>query len=121
MKLHTRLFALLAALLLAACASTSVVGVVDPEDQREIDAATCAELVEAYPEYASAERELVAAINQSNQTTAAINLVGVATFATLGLGLFSLDNNMEAQDALAEIRGLRIALEAAINKRTCRK
>ncbi len=121
MKSRTRLFSLLTALLLAACASTSVVGVVDPEDQREIDSATCAELVEAYPEYVSVERELVAAIKQSNQTTAAINLVGVATFATLGLGLFSLDNNMDAQDALAEIRGLRIALETAINKRNCRK
>ena len=121
MKSRTRLFSLLTALLLAACASTSVVGVVDPEDQREIDSATCAELVEAYPEYVSVERELVAAIKQSNQTTAAINLVGVATFATLGLGLFSLENNMDAQDALAEIRGLRIALETAINKRNCRK
>ena len=113
--------ALLAALLLVACASTNVSGVVDPEDQRDIDAATCAELVEAYPEYVSVERELVAAIKQSNQTTAAINLVGVATFATLGLGLFSYDANLEAQDALAEIRGLRIALETAINKRNCRK
>ena len=121
MKSHTRLFALLATLLLAACASTRVVGVVDAEDQRDIDEATCAELVEAYPEYLSVERELVAAINQSNQTTAAINVVGIATFATLGLGLFSLDNNMDAQDALAEIRGLRIALETAINKRNCRK
>ena len=90
MKSRTRLFALLTTLLLAACASPSVVGVVDPEDQRDIDSATCAEL-------------------------------GVATFATLGLGLFSLDNNMEAQDALGEIRGLRIALETAIKKRNCRK
>ena len=121
MMSHIRLLVLPATLLLAACASTSVVGVVDPQDQREIDAATCAELVEAYPDYVSVERDLVAAIKQSNQTTAAINLIGVATFATLGLGLFSMDNNMDAQDALAEIRGLRIALETAINKRNCQK
>ncbi|MCC7225435.1 MAG: hypothetical protein IT507_01945 [Burkholderiaceae bacterium] len=115
------LCALILTLMLAACASTSVTGVVDADDQREIDAASCAELIEAYPDYVSAERELVAAIKQSNQTSAAINLVGVATFATLGLGLFSLDTNTDAQDALAEIRGLRIALETAINQRNCRK
>ena len=46
-------------------------------------------------------------------------MIGVATFATLGLGFFSWNDNSDAKDTLVEIRELRVAIDAAIQKKAC--
>ncbi len=104
---------------LASCANNYSVGV-DAEDQLTINAASCGELLEEYPDYLAAENELAANIKDRVQTQVATNLIGAATLATLGLGLFSFDDTSDATAALAELRAIRIALNTAIQTRGCK-
>lgn len=106
---------------MVACSSTSSYVKIDPEDQRLIDAASCSELLEEYPDYLAAETELAASLKSATQTQVATNLIGAATLATLGLGLFNLDDYSDARDALAELRDIRIALDTAIKIRGCKQ
>ena len=104
---------------LASCANNYYAGV-DAEDQQTINAATCAELLEEYPDYLAAENELAANLKDRVQTQVATNLIGAATLATLGLGLFSFDDTSDASAALAELKAIRIALATAIQTRGCK-
>src|SRR5690606_14973119 len=66
--------------------------------------ASCAELIDAYISTTEAEAEVVAAIQQSNAGTAATNVVGVASFAVLGFGFCTWDDNATAEENLAYLR-----------------
>ena len=92
---------------------------VDAEDQKLIDAASCPELVREYGNYARAEREADAQIRRSNTGTAAANIAGLAAFAALGFGFFSWDDNSDAQENLAELRDIRIAIGEGARKKGC--
>jgi hypothetical protein len=92
---------------------------VDPEDQKLIDAAGCPELVREYGNYAAAEREAYAQIQRANAGTAAVNVAGIAAFATLGFGVFTWDNNEDAEENLAELRAIRIAIGESAGKKGC--
>ena len=92
---------------------------IDREDKELIDAATCSELVEERADFVSAEKDLSDAIASDSKSTIATNVIGVATFATLGLGFFSWNDNSDAKDTLVEIRELRVAIDAAIQKKAC--
>ena len=92
---------------------------VDPEDQKLIDAASCPELVREYGNYARAETEAAAQIRQSNAGTAAANVAGLAAFAALGFGFFTWDNNADAEENLAELRDIRIAIGEGARKKRC--
>jgi hypothetical protein len=92
---------------------------VDPEDQKLIDAASCPEIVREYGNYAGAEREADALIHRANAGTAAANVAGLAAFATLGFGFFTWDNNSDAEENLAELRDIRIAIGDAARKKGC--
>jgi hypothetical protein len=91
----------------------------DPEDQKLIDNASCEEIVREYKNYSAAEKEAEAQIRASNAGTAAANVAGIAAFATLGFGFFTWDDNSNAQEALAEIREIRIAIAEGARKKSC--
>jgi hypothetical protein len=92
---------------------------VDAEDQELIDAASCEELAKEHRNYAAAEKEVADGIRQSGNSTTATNVLGVATLATLGFGFFEWDDTSDAETNLAELRGIREAIEAAAKKKSC--
>ena len=120
MKFLSRTLLVILTFSLLSCASNYSVGV-DAEDQQTINAASCAELLEEYPDYLAAENELARNIQGRVQTQVATNLIGAATLATLGLGLFSFDDTSDATAALAELKAIRMALATAIQARGCNK
>ena len=93
---------------------------IDKEDQEMIDAATCSDLMEERAEFVTAEQDLSDALESDAKSTIATNVIGVATFATLGLGFFSWSDNADAKGMLVEMRELRAAIDAAILKKGCR-
>ena len=105
----------------ASCSSTGEVSssAIDPEDQAAIDKATCDELREEYPDFVAAEKELTDEIDQRGKIAVGTNLLGAATFATLGFGIFSWDTSADAKENLAELRKLRMALETAAHRKGC--
>jgi hypothetical protein len=92
---------------------------IDPEDQRLIDAASCEEVVREYRNYSAAEKAAEAQIRQSNAGTAAANVAGLAAFAVLGFGFFTWDDTSDAQENLAELRDIRIAIAEGARKKGC--
>jgi hypothetical protein len=88
----------------------------DPEDQKLIDEASCEEIQREYRNYSAAERELEAEIRKSNAGTVA----GIAAFALLGFGFFTWNDNSDAQESLAELREIRIAIAEGARKKNCR-
>lgn len=92
---------------------------IDPEDQKLIDAASCEEIVREYRNYSAAEKEAEAQIRQSNAGTAAANVAGIAAFAILGFGFFTWDDNSDAQENLAELRDIRVAIAEGARKKGC--
>src|SRR5258708_27188466 len=92
---------------------------IDPEDQKLIDAASCEEIVREYRNYSNAERELDAKIRSSNAGTAAANIAGLAAFATLGFGFFTWDDNSDANETLAQLRDILVAIAARAKKKAC--
>ena len=92
----------------------------DPEDQKLIDEASCEEIQREYRNYSAAERELEAEIAKSNAGTAAANVAGIAAFALLGFGFFTWNDNSDAQESLAELREIRIAIAEGARKKNCR-
>lgn len=92
---------------------------IDPEDQKLIDAASCAEIVREYRNYSNAEREAEAAIKRSAATNAAVNIAGLAALATLGFGAFHWNSNADAQENLRELRDIRVAIGEGAKKKKC--
>lgn len=92
---------------------------IDPEDQKLIDAASCEEIVREYTNYSAAEKAAEAQIRQSNAGTAAANVAGLAAFAVLGFGFFTWDDTSDAQENLAELRDIRIAIAEGARKKGC--
>lgn len=92
---------------------------VDPEDQKLIDAAGCDEIVKEYKNYSAAEKQVIEEIRKAGNSTVATNALGVATMATLGIGFFTWNNSADAESNLAEIRAYRMAIEAAGKKKSC--
>lgn len=92
---------------------------IDPEDQKLIDAASCEEIVREYRNYSAAEKAAEAQIRQSNAGTAAANVAGIAAFAVLGFGFFTWDDNSDAQENLAELRDIRVAIAEGARKKGC--
>ena len=92
----------------------------DPEDQKLIDEASCEEIQREYRNYSAAERELEAEIRKSNAGTAAANVAGIAAFALLGFGFFTWNDNSDAQETLAELREIRVAIAEGAKKKGCR-
>jgi hypothetical protein len=95
------------------------VAALDPEDQKLIDEASCAEIQREYRNYSAAEREVEAEIRKSNAGTAAANVAGIAAFAVLGFGFFTWNDNSDAQETLAELREIRVAIAAGAKKKGC--
>ena len=92
----------------------------DPEDQKLIDEASCEEIVREFRNYSAAEREVEAEIRKSNAGTAAANVAGIAAFAVLGFGFFTWNDTSDAQETLAELREIRVAIAAGAKKKGCR-
>jgi hypothetical protein len=92
----------------------------DPEDQKLIDEASCEDIQREYRNYSAAERELEAEIRKSSAGTAAANVAGIAAFALLGFGFFTWNGNSDAQESLAELREIRIAIAEGARKKNCR-
>lgn len=92
---------------------------IDPEDQKAINNAGCEELAKEYRELAVAEKKLDADIRKAKGDNTATNVLGVATFATLGIGFFSWTDHGDAEANLAEIREYRQAVAAAGAKKSC--
>jgi hypothetical protein len=93
---------------------------VDPDDMRQIQAASCPRLIHEYRNYAIAERKVAGELNESNASTAAVNAFGVATIASLGIGFFTWDDNSSAEDNLTEIREIRQAIGEEIARKGCK-
>jgi hypothetical protein len=92
---------------------------IDPEDQKLIDAASCPELIREYGNYSNAERAADAQIHGAKAGTAAANVAGIAAFATLGFGFFTWDDHSDAEENLAELRAIRIAIGEGVRKKGC--
>ena len=92
----------------------------DPEDQKLIDEASCEEIVREYRNYSQAEREVEAEIRKSHAGTAAANVAGIAAFAVLGFGFFTWNDTSDAQETLAELREIRVAIAEGARKKGCR-
>lgn len=114
-----RFFSIVWILVFAVCMPNAYARI-DKEDQELIDAATCTELFEERADFVAAEKELSDAIEADSKSTIATNVIGVATFATIGLGFFSWNDNSDAKANLVEIRELRVAIDAAIQKKACK-
>jgi hypothetical protein len=104
-----------------ACSSTGdeSSSAIDPEDQAAIDAASCSELREEYSDFLAAEKEVADEIDQRGKIAIGTNVIGAATFATLGFGIFSWDTSADAKENLAELRKLRMAIATAAHKKGC--
>ncbi len=91
----------------------------DPEDQEVINSASCSELREEYPDYVAAEKEVADVIKTRGEVAIGTNLIGAATLATLGFGIFSWDTAADAQENPAELRNIRVAIETAAHHKGC--
>lgn len=92
---------------------------IDPEDQKLIDGASCEEIQREYRNYVTAERELYDRIQKSRAGMAAANVAGIAAFATLGFGFVLWDDASDAEEALVEVREIRIAIAEGARKKSC--
>jgi hypothetical protein len=109
----------LTALALIGAPAGSALSALDPEDQKLIDDASCEEIQREYRNYSTAEREVEAEIRKSNAGTAAANVAGIAAFAVLGFGFFTWNDTSDAQETLAELREIRVAIAAGAKKKGC--
>ena len=115
---NTRLGFPLAAMLILH-AQSSWPASVAPEDQELIDAAGCDEIVKQYGIHVAQEKELADDIRRTAGDTAATNALGAATLAAFGVGFFTWDNNVDAEENLAELRAYRDAIAASGRKKGC--
>lgn len=117
-----RSIAMLSALSLAtalALSSHAARAAIDPEDQKLIDAASCPEIQREYRNYYAAEKAAEAEIRRAKTGTAAANVAGLAAFAVLGFGFFTWDDHSDAEENLAELRDIRIAIAEGARKKGC--
>jgi hypothetical protein len=91
----------------------------DPEDQKLIDQASCAEIIREYRNYTAAETELTERIQRAKAGMAAANVAGIAAFATLGFGFVLWDDDSDAEETLAEVREIRAAIAEGARKKAC--
>lgn len=91
----------------------------DPEDQKLIDEASCADIVREHKNYVAAEREAEAEIRAANAGTVTANAAGIAAFAVLGFGFVTWEDNSDLHETLAEVREIRIAIEEGARKKGC--
>ena len=90
----------------------------DQEDWKAARKASCPELVDAYKTTTAAERKVVAAIKESKDGTVAANVLGVASLAILGIGFFTWDDDVSAEENLADLRNdLKIITTVAAEKK----
>ena len=99
--------------------SAAVRAAIDPEDQKLIDAASCEEIQREYRNYYAAEKAAEAEIRRAKTGTAAANVAGLAAFAVLGFGFFTWDDHSDAEENLAELRDIRIAIAEGARKKSC--
>ncbi len=93
---------------------------IDAEDQKLIDAASCAEIIEEFKNYRAAEKDVEAAIASAATGNTAFNIAGIASMATLGFGFFSWSDDSSARENLAELRAIRVALAEGARKKKCK-
>lgn len=94
--------------------------VLDPEDQKLIDETSCEEIQRECRNYSAPEREVEAEIRKSNAGTAAAIVAGIAAFTLPGFGFFTWNDNSDAQETLAELREIRVAIAEGARKKGCR-
>lgn len=111
---------LLLSLVALAVPGGEALSALDPEDQKLIDQASCEEIVREFRNYSAAEREVEAEIRKSNAGTVAANVAGIGAFAVLGFGFFTWDDTSDAQETLAELREIRVAIGEGAKKKGCR-
>lgn len=92
---------------------------VDAEDQALIDAAGCDEIVKQYRIHVQQEKAVTEEIRRANNATVGTNVLGAATIAAFGIGFFTWDNSVDAEENLAELRVYREAIAASGRKKGC--
>jgi hypothetical protein len=92
---------------------------IDPEDQKLIDQASCEEIQREYRNYSAAEKELSERIQHARAGMAGANVAGIAAFATLGFGFLVWEDDSDAEETLAEVREIRIAIAEGARKKAC--
>ena len=113
------LFAASALALVLSCVTVLASSLIDPEDQKLIEAAGCEEIVMEHKNFLAAEQELAAEIRQNDNGEVAGNIAGAAMLATLGIGFFSWDDQTDAKGNLAELTAYREAIAAEGKKKNC--
>jgi TRAP-type C4-dicarboxylate transport system substrate-binding protein len=91
----------------------------DPEDQKLIDEASCEEIQREYRNYSAAEKELTDRIQRARAGLAATNIAGIAAFAVLGFGFITWEDDSDAEETLAEVREIRVAIADGARKKAC--
>ena len=76
----------------------------EQEDWAAARKATCQELTDAYRSTVAAERKVVAAIKASKDGTVTGNVIGIGALALFGIGFFYWDDNVSAEENLADLR-----------------
>jgi len=98
--------------------SATLAASAEQEDWDAARKASCPELIDAYKTTVAAEREIVAAIKDSRNTTVTTNVLGVASLAVLGVGFFTWNDDASAEENLAELRAdLKIITTVASEKK----
>ncbi len=119
MKRATRSFASLVLAAGLGLSGPSAWARLDPEDQKLIDEASCAEIVREYKNYTAAEKELVEQIQKGRAGMAAANVAGIAALATLGFGFVVWEDDSDGEENLAEVREIRAAIAEGARKKSC--
>ena len=83
------------------------------------DAAGCDEIVKQYRIHVQQEKAVTEEIRRTNKDTVATNVLGAATLATIGIGFFTWDDSVDAEENLAELRVYREAIAASGRKKNC--
>jgi len=91
----------------------------DQEDWDAARKATCPELIDAYKTTRDAERQVVAAIKESRDGTVAVNVLGVATLAVLGVGFFTWNDDATAEENLADLRNDLTIITTVASEKKC--
>ncbi len=90
----------------------------EKDDWEAARKASCSELIDAYKTTAAAERKVVAAMKESKDGTVAVNVLGVASLAILGVGFFTWNDDASAEENLADLRNdLKIIPTVASEKK----
>jgi len=114
---RSRLLALALAVLLPALAPCHAL--VRPLDLGPFRVATCAELQGEYKATLEVNREVLEEMRRSNRDTAGTNLLGAATFATMGFGMFTSGDSGETESAQEELEAYQRALVTVAAEKKC--